>query len=188
MAGKPLMSMKVIRKKFKEGLVKANLRAIYRAYTEFNRKGYLGIISEAPVSTEPSERFPAGMVKSHIKLVIKRAPPYVYEEVDVPERDRPRSLAWRTWVIIQTLHGGWTSLPFERRPTRKQAMSLPLYPGRIYPPGQTRTLVSKAVQRKQIQKNPWIPRVWKRIEPQFPGMLEEAIRRQPKKKKVTRNK
>jgi len=170
-------SLKVIRKRYLGGLQKGLLRAIYRAYSRFNREAYKQIIITAPVSRTPSTRFPAGFVSSEIKLVTKRQPPYTYEEVDIPGKAVVGSRAWRAWVTIRALHEGWTSLPFERVPTRRRVLRMPLQTGQvIYRP--------KAVQATQITKNPWISRAWTSIEPKFPGILEEEIAKEKKEKKT----
>jgi len=119
-------------------------------------------------------------------LVTKRKPPYIYKEVDVPGKYSRRSRAWRAWVIIKTLHEGWKKLPFERKPTRKKAMGLPVIPGaRVPRPGQSKLAIKKVVQRKQITLNPWIKRTFEAMEWEFPQELDRALER---KKKVVRRK
>jgi len=189
MVVKPSFNLKVIRKKYKEGLAKGNLRAIYSAYSKFNERAYHYIQSTAPVSNTPSKRFPAGFVKGHIQLVTKRRPPYTYQEVDVPGKHSPRSRAWRTWVIINVLHSGWESLPFIRKPTRRRAMGLPVIQGgRLPEEGESKIAAAKAIQRRQIRLNPWITRTWEAIQWEYHEFLLKELEKQPKETETQRMK
>jgi len=181
------ITLKVLRKKYAKGLEKAFKESIYAAYTRYNQKGYHRIISTAPRSKTANERWPVGFVSSKIKLVVKRRPPYTYQEVDVPGRHSKGSRAWRAWVVIKALHEGWTKLPFERTPTRKKALSFPVISGSSVPrKGGDLVTVRKVVQVKQITRNPWISRVWESLEPEFEGMLEVEVEKQKRKKKTKR--
>lgn len=172
----PYVDFRAIRKKAKKGLEKGMLGAVYRAYTKWNQRAYRYILSSAPISKTPSQRWPAGFVKSHIKLVTKKRPPYRYQEVDVPGKYSRGSRAWRAWIVIRALHEGWTTLPFERKPTRKKALGLPVIPGaRVPRPGQSKIAVKKVVQKKQITLNPWIKRTFEAMEWEFPEELKKAI-------------
>lgn len=181
------ITLKALRKKHAKGLERAFKESIYGAYTRYNQKGYHRIISTAPKSRTANERWPIGFVSSHIKLVVKRRPPYTYQEVDVPGKHSKGGRAWRAWVVLKTLHDGWTKLPFERTPTRKKALSFPVISGSSVPrKGSNRVTVKKAVQVKQIKKNPWIRRVWESLEPEFEGMLEVEVEKQKKRKRTKR--
>lgn len=168
--------LRVLRKKYAEGLDKGLVSALYRAYIHWNRQAYPIIVRTAPRSKTPSTRWPSGFVASHIKLVPKKKPPYSYEEVDVPGKFSTGSRAWRAWIIIKTLHEGWTKLPFKRKPTRKRVLKLP---GRPPHPRYVR----EVVQERQLTFNPWITRVWKLLEPNFPIILKEEIAKTKKVKK-----
>lgn len=179
--------LRIIRKKYAEGLPRALTGAIYNAYSEFNRRGYNAIMREAPINRRGTVRFPAGFVKSQIQLVTKKKPPYEYQEVDVPGKYSRESRAWRAWLIIKVLHDGWTRLPFERRPTRKRAMGLPVYPGSAVPrPGADQLVYRKVTQRRQITLNPFIMRAWRLIEPQFTEILNSAIEVKRRERKTER--
>jgi len=180
-------SLKAFRKKYAEGLERGMKIAIYSAYSELNKQAFKRILTTAPKSRTPSTRFPVGFVSSYIKLVLKRRPPYFYEEVDVPGKFNKGSRAWRAWIVIKTLHDGWTRLPFERKPTRKKAVALPVYPGSSVPrPGKKRLVYRKTVQRRQIRLNPWIRRTWQALEPEFPRILEDAVEKENRKRKKER--
>lgn len=179
----PFVDLNAIRKKYKKGLERGMLGAIYEAYSKWNERAHRYIISSAPISKTPSTRFPAGFVRSHIKLVTKKRPPYSYQEVDVPGKYSKGSRAWRSWIIIKALHEGWTKLPFERKPTRKKALGLPVIPGaRVPRAGQSKIAVKKVVQKKQITLNPWIKRTFEAMEWEFPEELEKAIAQLKKEK------
>lgn len=171
--------MRILRKKYAEGLERGLVGCIYKAYTKWNRQAYRVIIRTAPESRTPSTRWPRGFVSSHIKLVPKRHHPYSYEEVDVPGKYSTGSRAWRAWLIIKTLHEGWKKLPFERRRTRKKggALAIP-----YLVPGQT-LYRKKVVQRRQITLNPWIKRAWVSLEPNFAILLDREIKRKRKIKR-----
>lgn len=181
-------SMKILREKYAKGLKRGLLEAIYEAYTQWNEIAYRKILATAPKSKTPSERFPVGFVSSHIKLVTKKRPPYVYREVDVPGKNVRGSRAWRAWIVIRALHEGWTKLPFERRPTRKRALAWrPVIPG-VRVSREGKVVRRRAIQRKQIQRNPWIKTAFESLEPAFPNLLNEAIEkrnRRKRKEKVT---
>lgn len=182
---KILWKMRIIRKKYPKGISRALHEAIYEAYSELNRRAYLQILSTAPKSKTPSQRFPSGFVSSHIKLVTKKRPPYVYQEVDVPGKSVRGSRARRAWLIIKALHEGWKVLPFERKPTRRKALGIPVFPGaRVSPrPGRTKIARAKAVQRSQITLNPWITKVWKSLGPSFEAILKERLAVKNRKKR-----
>jgi len=184
MPREPFAKFKMIRTQYAQGLKRGTVGSVYKAYSRWNERVFRYVQSGAPISKNPSKRFPVGFVKSHIKLVVKRKPPYSYSEIDVPGKYSRRSRAWRTWVIIKTLHEGWKRLPFERKPTRKHAMGLPVIQGaRVPKPGQTKIAVKKVVQRKQITFNPWIKRTFEAMEWEFPQQLAKALDEQ---KKVTK--
>lgn len=166
--------LKVIRKEYAKGLERGLVGAIYNAYSQLNRRAYILILQDAPRSKSPSARWPTGFVSSHIKLVTKRKPPYVYEEVDVPGKHTKGSRAWRAWLAIKTLHEGWKVLPFERKPTRKKVLKFPIKGTAIFR--------RKTIQRRQVTFNPWITRVWKALEPEFPKILEDEIEKENRRK------
>lgn len=179
----------VKRKELRGGLKKGLVRAIYAAYSKWNRQAYQMILDTAPESKTPSDRFPKDFVKGHIKLVTKRRGGITYQEIDVPGKFSRGSRAWRAWIVIKALHEGWKKLPYPREPTRRKTLGIYWYPGRrVLRPGQKKLAVSRVVQRKQIKLNPWIARVWKRMGPEFKWIfkveMEKEKRKKVKKKRI----
>lgn len=182
MPRKPIIySLHAYRKHYPKRLNEAMLEAIYRSFSKFNEVAYRRIITTAPKSKTPSERWPVGFVTRHIKLVMQRRGSYSFNVVKIPGASHRGSRAWRAWIAINALHYGWAKLPFTRRPTRKKALALPFSPGMAVP--QKSLLKKKAIQRKQITKNPWISRVWQSLEPHFKTYLELAFEEQRRKKR-----
>lgn len=177
----------VIRKRYPRALGPALLEAIYSGFTRFNEVAYERILATAPKSKTPSPRWPVGFVSSHIQLVLHRRGRYSYKVVAVPGGTHKGSRAWRAWIALNALHYGWTKLPFERRPTRRKALGLPLVPGMEVPPkGGDKLPRKKAVQKRQITKNPWIERIWNSMLPQFLDYLDREFELQRRKKRKER--
>lgn len=169
----------------RKGLEKALRIAIYKAMSEWSRQAYLKIMATAPVSKTPSDRWPAGFVKSHIKLYTRRLRGgYSYDVVGVPGGTSVGSRAWRALVVIMALHYGWSKLPFTRAPTRKEALAFPVVQGAVVTrPGETKIVTKKAIQRKQIVRNPWITRAFESLESRFRSLLDGEIEKETSMKK-----
>jgi hypothetical protein len=164
------------------------LTSIYKGFTRFNQLAYRQIVARAPKSKTPTPRFPVGFVAGHIKLMERRRGKYRYQVVGVPGASSVGSRAWRAWVVIQALHYGWRTLPFERKPTRKKTLGIPVFPGmRVRPRNGQQVLPRRRViQARQIRKNPWISRVWKSLEPQFRHFLRIAFQEMEAKRRKVR--
>ena len=204
---KTSLSLEIIRKRYrKDPRDKVMTKAIYEAYSKLNRAGYYEILSRTPETKTPgraiqSGRWQPGFLKRHIKLVTRRRPPYVYQEVDVPGKYSHGSHGWRAWVIIQSYHLG-RKHPGKIYPTRHKVLKIPYpWPGakprlKIIGKGENKVAVTRdekgAIWAPKVEigapfrPKPWFPQAWAKVNPEFDRYLREALAKQPTTEKRER--
>jgi len=137
------------------------LESIYRAYTVYNRAVLEEIIATAPKARIGTAAYPRGWLARHFKLIPREEHGIKFYEVGIPGAKTKGTSGWRAWVVTMALHFGWKKLPFVRRPVTKRAMAFrkpEAEPGQEKP-GKL-VVIKKAVQRRQIKKNPWVKRAY----------------------------
>lgn len=183
---RPIFRIKVIKQLPKKGMTYAIHKAIFEAYGKLNEKAYYAIVGQAPESKTPSAEFPKGYLRRSFKLVIRKTDRGVpYSLLVLPGMNTPGTPGYKAYKIIEVLHYGWKTVGFTRRPKTKQALAWPVRQGApVMRPGQSKVIVSKAVQETQITLNPWIARIMDTLEPPFREFLQEQIKKIKTEKKV----
>jgi len=153
--------------------------------------------SSAPKYTGRDPR-PRVIIKEHFGTIKRKWPGrniYV-EDFGIPGAKRVGSPAYRTLLAVMSLHEGW-SFPYERRPVRKKVMTFPLERGETFrnpqtaarAPGATRgpktwVITRRAVQARQIRKNPWIYITVRKLMPRLRRYYGRLLSLYMKEKRV----
>lgn len=169
------------------GLRLSVLKALYKAYSEWQEALYPEVISETPITKSEDPRAIRGFVRDHIKLMTSHGEKGLpYKTIGVPGGTVRGTPAFHALSAIYAFHG-WTGRPLTIRPRRSKVLTFPLKKGEVFrrpelarpPPwgkGPKRWLVvPKVFQPSWGKPNPWIARIFEHNKDLLLRLVEDRI-------------